>query len=256
MIPEILYEDNHLIAVLKPPGLLTQGDISGAPSLLGNVKEYIKRRDNKPGNVYLGMFQRLDRPVSGVIFFAKTSKAAARMSKQIRNREVEKIYTAVTSSQTRNNAGADHWIECSACFLRQRDKTIIVPPGAGGAQNGVLCFRTLFENHHLCFHMIQLITGRKHQIRAQFAHLQMPIAGDLKYGSRLSFTNKNGIGLHAASCSIVHPVKQVMLQVTAMPPDDMLGMFSPSESRQIRAAYTHELNLLRGERSRGSSFTS
>lgn len=231
----IIHEDNHVIAVNKPAGLLTQGDISGKPSLLEKLKDHIKQRDNKPGNVYLGMVQRLDLPVSGVIIFAKTSKAAGRLSESIRNRRVTKLYVAVSSLSGKADCKSNNWVEHRHYLLRKRDKTVVVERPSERSQQAILQLKTLYSNHSHSFNLVRLITGRKHQIRAQLSHLGLPILGDKKYGSDELFSLETGIGLHAYYCEIKHPVKQENMKVFSDVPEEFLYCFDLEETRLIRS---------------------
>src|SRR5690606_7673798 len=158
---EVLYEDNHLIAVFKPHRVLTQGDESGDPSLFEDVKAYIKERDGKPGNVFLGLLHRLDRPAAGVVLFAKTSKGASRISEQFRNREVKKIYRAIVEGVPgKEKAHLVHQIDT--------DK---------GKRKAELDYEMLRTNEELTLVEIELHTGRKHQIRIQMSQIGHPLLG-------------------------------------------------------------------------------
>jgi len=249
VIPNILYEDNHLLVALKPAGLLTQGDISGEPSLLEIIRSYIKLRDNKPGKVYLGMVQRLDRPVSGVIIFAKTSKAAGRLSSQIRNHQVGKLYTALTCAGNPAVTERARWGEVSNHLLRARDKTKVVPSACRHSQCAVLRMKTVGMNVRNSVHLIALITGRKHQIRSQLAHLGLAVSGDSKYGSQQCYPVQQGIGLHAVCCVFEHPVKREKMKITATVPDDFFRYFSEAETIRIRSAVEKEIKRFSEEHS-------
>ena len=185
---KILYEDNHLIAVYKPAGILVQEDKTGDPSLLDQVKYYLKNKYHKPGNVYLGLIHRLDRPVSGIILFAKTSKGASRLSEQFRNHEVEKIYHALVVGKPKNDK--DTLIH----FINKDEKinkvSVTESPRLGGVgvgspnsgQRAELFYETLKTNDKYSLLKIKLGTGRSHQIRAQLSAIGCPIVGDVKYG--------------------------------------------------------------------------
>ncbi|MBT8345337.1 MAG: RNA pseudouridine synthase [Desulfofustis sp.] len=236
--PEILFEDNHLLIVNKPAGMLTQGDSSDQVSLLEHLKTHIKNRDRKPGNVYLGMVQRLDKPVSGSIVFAKTSKAAARISAQIRAHQMTKCYLAVTEAESDRrwdrDIGTDGWCVVSHNLSRLKDRTI-VDDDSEAAQLASLRFKTLLANGKLGIHAVQLITGRKHQIRAQLSALAMPILGDRKYGS--SFQPLRGrILLHSYLVQVVHPTRKIEVKVVCSPPEEFFSLFTEQERTNFRSA--------------------
>lgn len=195
----ILYEDNHLLVIRKPVGILVQGDHTGDPNLLDLGKTYLKEKYNKPGNVFLGLVHRLDRPVSGVMVFARTSKAAARLSEQIRNRTIQKQYWAIAEGTLPDKGRLEHHI------AKRQTKSRIVEPPQG--QHATLSYRRIKHNDAFSWLEIQLNTGRHHQIRVQFSHIGHPLLGDYKYGSRKSFPNRS-FALHAQSLTFIHPTTQ------------------------------------------------
>ncbi|HZZ29445.1 MAG TPA: RluA family pseudouridine synthase [Pirellulales bacterium] len=225
MLLEILYEDNHLLAVAKPPGLPTQGAAAGRNSLLVQAKNYLRRKYHKPGNIYLGVVSRLDLPTSGVVLFARTSKAAARLSQQFRNRHVEKTYWAVVEGAMDPPAA-----ECTDWLAkdeRNQRMVIVSKPGndsipknrvksAAQAQEARLQYRRVKALPQASLLEIMLETGRKHQIRVQLAARGYPIIGDRKYGSRRVFAD--GIALHCRRLVVEHPVKKTPLELIAPPP--------------------------------------
>ncbi len=178
---KILYEDNHSIAVFKPAGLLVQGDASGDETLMDQVKAYLKEKYQKPGNVFLGLVHRLDRPASGIVVFARTSKGAARLSEQFRDRTVEKTYTALVEGQIKPPSGTlKH-------FLKKDEvakKAYVVKSGTTDADLAELSYETIKSTAHCSLLSISLLTGRFHQIRAQLSAIGHPIIGDQKYGSK------------------------------------------------------------------------
>ena len=207
---EILYEDNHLLACVKPAGLATMGVAAGRPSLLQLAREYVRRRYHKPGNVYLGVVSRLDAPVTGVVLFARTSKAARRLTEQFRTRGPKKTYWAIVEGAVRPEAG--ECLDWVARNERQRHMEI-VRLGAPGAQEARLTYRRIKTFGGLSLLEIELRTGRKHQIRLQLARRGWPILGDSKYGSRRPFPA--GIALHARRLAVVHPVQGGVIELQA-----------------------------------------
>ncbi|MCF8143195.1 MAG: RNA pseudouridine synthase [Deltaproteobacteria bacterium] len=197
---EVLYEDNHLISVNKPAGMLVQGDRSGEESLMDIVKEYIKERYQKPGNVFLGLVHRLDRPVSGVVLFARTSKAASRLMRQWKAHEVKKTYWAVVEGVLKPEQGK------LVGHLRKSGKRVrTAKEGDPGAKEAMLEYRTLALGKRSSLVEIGLITGRKHQIRAQLSQAGCPVEGDVKYGAG-EFLRDKTIRLVARSLSFRHPI--------------------------------------------------
>lgn len=211
--PAILYEDNHVIAVNKPPGMLSQGDLSGDLDVLTAVKEHIKRRDQKPGNVFLGLVHRLDRPVGGVMVIAKTSKAAGRLSSQFRERAALKIYRAAVSGEPgEQEATLEHFLQKD----RATRITRVVADGASG-KPARLAYRVMEVRPPLSLLEITLMTGLSHQIRVQLAAIGHPVAGDRKYGSKLPH-RQGEIALYAHSIAFEHPVKKTPVTVIAHAP--------------------------------------
>lgn len=208
---QVIYEDNHLLAVSKPAGLATMGLSDGRETLLTIAKDYIKQRYNKPGNVYLGVVSRLDAPVTGVVLLARTSKSARRLTEQFRGRSVDKTYWAIVEGLIDPpQAECSDWI---AQDKRHR-RMWIVGPSVAGAKQARLEYRRLGTlKKHTSFLEIKLHTGRKHQIRLQLADREYPILGDRKYGSQRPWPT--GIALHANRLEIIHPVKGTPLQLEA-----------------------------------------
>jgi 23S rRNA pseudouridine1911/1915/1917 synthase len=215
---EILYEDNHVIAINKKAGDLVQGDKTGDISLREIVMEYIKVEYQKPGNVFLGVVHRLDRPTSGVILFAKTSKALTRLNAAFKAKDVTKIYWAIVKNPVViPRATLQHYLKRNPKNNTSKAHIHEVPD----SKKGVLHYEVLktFEQYSLL--EVKIETGRHHQIRAQMKAVGNPIKGDLKYGSKRS--NPNGsIHLHARNLKIKHPVKDEMLDIIAPLPDDSL----------------------------------
>ncbi|MGM0376084.1 MAG: RluA family pseudouridine synthase [Bacteroidota bacterium] len=216
---QVLYEDNHLIAVNKTGSDLVQGDETGDEPLSEKVKAYIKEKYNKPGEVFLGVVHRLDRPVSGVVLFARTSKALSRMNKLFQEKDVRKIYWAVVKELPPQEEG-----ELRHFMLKDsnKNKSYALPKKRPGSKEGILDYKIISStsNYHLL--EVNLKTGRHHQIRSQLTKIGCPIKGDLKYGFPRSNPN-GGISLHARRIEFVHPVKQEPVVVEApVPKDDNL----------------------------------
>ena len=211
---DILYEDNHLLVVNKHCGDLVQPDPSGESALEDQIKAYIKRRDAKPGAVFLGVVHRIDRPVSGAVLFAKTSKALSRPNEMIREGRIGKFYWAVTERVPEPEEG-----ELRHYILRDgktnRSKAFAAP--RGDAKEARLLYRTRGASTRYTLVEVELLTGRHHQIRAQLAAAGCPIKGDLKYGARRSNPD-GGISLHSRRMEFVHPVSREPLTVTAPVP--------------------------------------
>ncbi|MCM1110247.1 MAG: RNA pseudouridine synthase [Clostridium sp.] len=225
---KVIYEDNHLIIVDKAPGEIVQGDKTGDEPLSESLKRWIKEKYNKPGNVFLGVVHRLDRPVGGLVVFAKTSKALSRMNEMFREGRVEKTYWAITRTTPEPPEGRIvSWITT----IEKTNKSYASPTPKKGAKEAALTYRTLGSSDRYTLVEVKLETGRKHQIRVQLASIGATIRGDLKYGDRRS--NPDGsISLRAQRIRFVHPVSGKTVDVTADLPDDPLWQafseFSPS----------------------------
>jgi len=206
----VLYEDNHLIAVHKPAGLLTQADQTGEPNLMDEVKRWLAVQHNKPGRVFLGLMHRLDRPVSGVILFAKTSKAASRISEQFRSRSVDKVYWAAVEGTPRPPSGRlEHFIE----HIEGQRAVHVHARASSTAKLAVLTYTMRAEHHNYKRSLLEihLETGRKHQIRAQLASFGHPILGDRLYGAKTQLVDADSIGLCAVRLTVAHPITRTPL---------------------------------------------
>jgi 23S rRNA pseudouridine1911/1915/1917 synthase len=211
--PEIIYEDNHLIAVNKKVSELVQGDITGDVPMAESLKHWLKIKYNKPGNVFLGVIHRLDRPVSGVVIFAKTGKALSRMNNLFKEGKVRKIYWAIVAGKPdRKEALLKNYIKKN----QERNKSYIYDKPVKGSKEAVLEYRLLYEFENYSLLEIELHTGRHHQIRCQLAHTGNAVLGDLKYGFPRSMEN-GGIALHAREISFTHPVSGLPVTVKADP---------------------------------------
>lgn len=222
---QVLFVDNHYIAVNKPAGVLVQGDETGDTPLSDIVKEYIKVKYDKPGDVFLGVVHRIDRPVSGVVIFARTSKGLTRLNELFQNRQVEKLYWAITDSRPKELSGhLTHYLH--------KDKTRNVTKAYEsqnrnkGAKKSELDYELLSNigNHHLL--EVRPSTGRSHQIRVQLSRINCSIRGDVKYGAKLG-NRDNSINLHSRMLSFIHPVKKTRVRIVAKPPkkDQVWQMF-------------------------------
>lgn len=210
---EILYEDNHLIVVNKRPGDIVQGDRTGDTPLSEQVKNYLKEKYQKPGNVFLGVVHRLDRPVSGIVLFAKTSKALVRMNALFAQKEehLKKLYWAITErSLTPQSGRLTNWLKKN----EQQNKSYVVSSTSSGAKKAILEYKTIFQGDKYTLLEINLLTGRHHQIRVQLSAAGAVIKGDLKYGAKRSLSN-GGIALHARYLAFQHPVTHQLIEITA-----------------------------------------
>ena len=215
---KIVYEDNHVIIASKRSGEIVQGDKTGDRTLADDVKEYIKEKHAKPGNVFLGVTHRLDRPVWGLVVFAKTSKALARLNDMFRNGEVHKTYWAICqNAPAEPEATLTHWITRN----EKQNKSYAYDREVPGSKKAVLHYRTISRSERYTLVEIELMTGRHHQIRCQLAKIGCPIKGDLKYGARRS--NPDGsISLLARKVEFIHPVSKERICVESQVPDENL----------------------------------
>jgi len=227
---EVLYEDNHIIAVNKTCNEIVQGDKTGDTPLSETVKAYIKAKYNKPGEVFLGVTHRLDRPTSGVVLFARTSKALTRLNEMFKEksvsetvcqpegRSIKKTYWAIVQGVPKQpEARLENWLTRN----EQLNKSFIAKPNAKEAKRAILTYKTLVKGEHYTLLEVNLETGRHHQIRCQLAAIGCPIKGDLKYGAKRSNPD-GGISLHARQIEFIHPVSKIQLCITAPVPEDSL----------------------------------
>lgn len=225
---QILFEDNHLIAINKKPSEIVQGDKTGDEPLSEKVKEYLRKTYNKPGEAYLGVAHRIDRPVSGVVIFAKTSKALSRLNEMFRDKEVKKTYWAVVKNKPNPESG--HLIH----HLKKNEQKNIsrtYEKEIDGALKAELDYKIIFssDNYHLL--EINPQTGRHHQIRVQLSAIGSPIKGDVKYGFRR--TNEDAsIHLHARKAEFIHPVSKLPIVIEANPPDEVLWNFFAKQVKE------------------------
>jgi 23S rRNA pseudouridine1911/1915/1917 synthase len=217
---EVLYEDNHCLAVNKPAGLLTQGDATGASSLIEAARADLKARYHKPGNVFLGLVHRLDQPTSGVVVLARTSKAAGRLSAQFRDGTVEKVYWAVVEGVCPQDEG--EWTD-QLWKDERRNLVEVVPPGTPDARRASLAFRVVERARTTTTLELRPLTGRSHQLRVQLASRGLPILGDRKYGALrrvLALDGQPRVALHARKLAFTHPTRPEVIEVVAPVPAD------------------------------------
>lgn len=212
----IVYEDNHLLVVNKLPSEIVQEDKTGDESLLNQLKQFIKKRDNKPGNVFLEVIHRIDRPVSGLVMFAKTSKALSKFNDLLRNKKIEKIYYAVVQNKPpKEKDTLTHYILRNS----QANKSKAFSKEVAHSKQAILTYEIIASSDRYYLLKINLITGRHHQIRSQLSAIQCPIKGDIKYG--YPRTNPGGfIHLHSCQISFEHPIKKEFIQIKCRPAFD------------------------------------
>ncbi|MFN4257995.1 MAG: RluA family pseudouridine synthase [Gemmataceae bacterium] len=218
---EIVFEDNHCLAVVKPAGVPSTHFQGRAETVDRAVKQYLKEKYHKPGNVFLGVVHRLDKPVSGVLLFARTSKAAARLSEQFRAGSVEKIYWAIVEGEPARSAGTlEDWL------IKDQDthRVEVVEPHTPGARQALLHYQCRAAHQGLAWLEVRPQTGRTHQLRVQLAHHGHPIHGDARYGSIRTFPH--AIALHARSLTFLHPIRNEPITLTADVPRSWRGRFA------------------------------
>ena len=215
----VLYEDNHIIAVNKTCNEIVQGDKTGDTPLSEIVKAYIKDKYNKPGEVFLGVTHRLDRPTSGVVLFARTSKALTRLNEMFKSHEqIKKTYWAIVQGTPKQpEARLENWLTRN----EKLNKSFIAKPNAKEAKQAILSYKTLAKGEHYSLLEVNLETGRHHQIRCQLAAIGCPIKGDLKYGAKRSNPD-GGICLHARQIEFIHPIRKEPVTIVAPVPEDSL----------------------------------
>lgn len=214
----VIYEDNHIIIVNKSSGEIVQGDKTGDTPLVEIVRAYIKEKYNKPGNVFCGLTHRLDRPVSGVVIFAKTSKALERINNMLKNHEIKKTYWAIVKNPPKNNEGT---LVNYLVRNEKQNKSYAYNTEKTNSKRAELNYKVIGKSDNYTLLEVNLITGRHHQIRCQLAAMGCPIKGDLKYGFDRS--NRDGsISLHARSVEFTHPVSKELIHVEAPTPEDTL----------------------------------
>lgn len=215
---KVVYEDNHLIIVYKESGEIVQGDKTGDIPLSDTVKGYIKEKYQKPGEVFLGVVHRLDRPVSGLVIFARTSKALSRLNDMFRRGDVHKTYWAITKNAPLRPMGTlTNWLVRN----EKQNKSYVYDKEVPQSKQAVLNYRLVGQAEHYYLLEIQLLTGRHHQIRSQLAHMGCPIKGDLKYGAKRS--NPDGsISLLSCKVEFVHPVSKKVIAIDSPLPEDTL----------------------------------
>ena len=215
---QVIYEDNHIIIVSKTVNEIVQGDKTGDETLIDKVKKYIKEKYNKPGEVFLGLTHRLDRPTSGIVIFARTSKALSRLNAMFRDGEIHKTYWAITSNRPNEDEGT------LEDFLKKNEKlnkSFIAKETDKEAKKAILNYKILSVSDRYYLWEINLLTGRHHQIRCQLANIGCPVKGDLKYGYPRSNPD-GGLSLHARKVEFIHPVSKKEIAVEAPLPDDNL----------------------------------
>lgn len=235
---DIIYEDNHLLVVVKPKNLLSQGDDTKDPNILDILKEYIRVKYNKKGEAYLGLVQRLDRPTAGIMVFAKTSKSASRISEEIRNKKLKKRYLAVTDGVMDGKLKDIKKIENHIIKDSKNNKSIVVDKtDAKDAKKSVMEYRIIEKGEDSTLLDINLITGRSHQIRTSLSNIDHPIVGDVKYAKYFKFGKKTkDLGLFAYYLGFKHPTKDVFLEFV-IPPFEYNDVFTNYKDSILELIY-------------------
>lgn len=213
----VVYEDNHIIVVNKEVGEIVQGDKTGDTPLSEIIKRYLKEKYNKPGNVFCGVVHRIDRPVAGLVVFAKTSKALSRLNEMLRKNEIHKTYWAMVEGRPEKESGT---LECYMRSDGRLNKSFVCPSDHPEAKKAILKYSTVAVGDNYTILEVNLITGRKHQIRLQLSDMGHPIKGDLKYGARRS-NRDGGISLQAKHINFIHPVSKQEISLTLPPTEEM-----------------------------------
>ena len=226
LISRILYEDNHIIVINKLPSEIVQGDKTGDMPMSDLLKAYIAQKYKKPGNVFLGVVHRIDRPVSGAVIFARTTKALTRLNAMLQNRELKKKYWAVVKNAPPEESGTlVHYLQKN----EKQNKSYTTESTSPNSKKAELNYSLIARSRDYYLLEVELITGRHHQVRAQLAEMGCPIKGDLKYGFDRSNTDAS-IHLHARKLSFKHPVKDEIIEIVAPVPDDKLWKFFEKET--------------------------
>lgn len=215
----IVYEDNHIIVVVKPQNLLSQSDITEEDDMLSIIKQYIKEKFNKPGEVFIGLVHRLDRPTGGLMIFARNSKAAARLSKQMAENDFNKEYLAVVENKLRDKEAR------LVDYIKKDEKTNMVklcPRSEKGVKQAILNYKVIDEENeqNLSLLKVNIETGRPHQIRVQLSNIKNPIYGDYKYGAVIKGKRTNNLALWAYKLEFVHPVTKAVMKFTSLPEEN------------------------------------
>ena len=217
---KVVYEDNHLIIVNKDPGELSQSDYTKDQSLVEKVKNYLRIKYQKKGNVFLGLVNRLDRPTSGLLIFSKTSKALTRMNKLLKEKKIKKTYLAITENKPKNNEGklVDYLLK-----NQNKNKSFVADEAHIKSKKAILTYKLLKSLKNYFLLEIVLETGRHHQIRCQLSNIGCYIKGDIKYGAKRPNKNKS-ISLHSKKIEFIHPVSKLNILVEAKPPDESIWL--------------------------------